>query len=139
MKLKGSPMSNRVVDLVIVDDDPIIGKVLLKMLRDYDLNVHFYDDSVVALEQIIIDRPRLVILDYNMPQLDGKDLIVKFSEKLMFQTTSVMLFTAQHLCELETMKLMTLGFEKIITKPVTKNDFVEIISNHLGGLNLKVA
>ena len=38
-------MSNEHVDLVIVDDDPIIGKVLMRMLEGFDLNIHFYEDS----------------------------------------------------------------------------------------------
>lgn len=132
-------MSNESVDLVIVDDDPIIGKVLMNMLAGFDLNVHFFDDSVEALPRIIADRPRLVILDYNMPGLDGHQLIVKFSEKLIFQTTSVMLFTAENLNEMEKIKLMTLGFEKIIPKPISKSDFISIIEESLGQLKLKAA
>ncbi|WP_127716129.1 response regulator [Halobacteriovorax sp. HLS] len=132
-------MSKQHVDLVIVDDDPIIGKVLMRMLEGFDLNIHFYEDSTEALSRIVEDRPRLVVLDYNMPGLDGHQLIVKFSERLIFQTTSVMLFTAEKLSEMDKIKLMTLGFEKIIAKPIEKEDFIDIIQENLGKLSLKSA
>ena len=137
--LKGKIMSNEHVDLVIVDDDPIIGKVLMRMLEGFDLNIHFYEDSTEALGRIVEDRPRLVVLDYNMPGLDGHQLIVKFSERLIFQTTSVMLFTAEKLSDMDKIKLMTLGFEKIIAKPIEKEDFISIIQENLGQLTLKSA
>lgn len=132
-------MSKQHVDLVIVDDDPIIGKVLMRMLEGFDLNIHFYEDSTEALSRIVEDRPRLVVLDYNMPGLDGQQLIVKFSESLIFQTTSVMLFTAEKLSNMDKVKLMTLGFEKIIAKPIEKGDFIDIVQENLGQLNLKSA
>jgi chemotaxis family two-component system response regulator PixG len=132
-------MSIESVDLVIVDDDPIIGKVLMTMLSGFDLNIHFYDDSVEALPRIVADKPKLVILDYNMPGLDGHQLIVKFSENLIFQTTSVMLFTAEDLSEMEKIKLMTLGFEKIISKPISKSDFIGLMQEFLGELKVKAA
>jgi chemotaxis family two-component system response regulator PixG len=132
-------MLNEPVDLVIVDDDPIVGKVLLGMLEEYNINVHFYEDSIEALPRIIEDRPRLVILDYNMPGLDGHQLIVKFSENLIFKTTSVMLFTAEELSEMDNIKLMTLGFEKIIPKPISKEQFIEIVESRLGELDRRAA
>ena len=132
-------MSEKKIDLVIVDDDPIVGKVLMQMLEDFDLNVHFYTDSITALPRIVAERPRLVILDYNMPGLDGHQLIVKFSEALIFQTTSVMLLTSEVLSDIDKIKLMTLGFEKIIRKPITKEALVEILYESLGELQYKAA
>jgi len=137
-EMRENIMNGEGIDLVIVDDDPIIGKIFLRMLKDYDLNVHFYNDSIEALPKILADRPRLVVLDYNMPGMDGHQLIVKFSEKHIFQTTSVMLLTAERLNEFDKMKLMTLGFERIIEKPIDKDHFIGLLSEYFGELKLKV-
>ncbi|OUR94146.1 hypothetical protein A9Q84_17710 [Halobacteriovorax marinus] len=133
------PMMEQGIDLVIVDDDPIIGKILLGMLSEFDLTVHFYDDSIEALPKILADRPKLVVLDYNMPGLDGHQLIIKFSESLIFQSTSVFLLTAEVLNESDKIKLMTLGFEKIIPKPIDREHFLALLEGHFGELKIKAA
>ncbi|MDD0852857.1 response regulator [Halobacteriovorax sp. GB3] len=128
------------LDLIIVDDDKFMGKVFSSMLSGYEINYEFYSDSTEALSAILEHRPKCVLLDYNMPGMNGQDLIVKLSENHIFQHSSIFLITADALSEMDKMRMMTLGFEKLIDKNVLKKEtFLEAISDVLGEIKKLVA
>ena len=64
-------------EVVVVDDDE---EVILKSVKSYleqagDYRVYAYSNPVEALEQIILIRPEIVIMDINMPQMSGYELV----------------------------------------------------------------
>lgn len=124
-------------DIIIIDDDPTITRILESYLSSFDLIVETYNDPQLALKMIIQDKPRIVFLDLNMPALRGDQVIVKLSEKYIFQTTSIFLLTGTHLSEIEHMKLMTLGFDHIFRKPISEEEITNAIKSILGSINLK--
>ena len=130
---------NKSVDLVIVDDDPFIGKFFANWLKEYNITFQFYADPEEGLASIVESRPKMIILDYNMPEINGQQLIVKLSEEHIFSDSSVFLLTAEKMDELQVMKMMTLGFEKVLFKPLDRNDFFTLLSDNLGELKSKTA
>ena len=60
--------------VLIVDDAPDIreiGELLLK--RDFDV-IGTASDGYEALRVVRTEKPDLIVLDYGMPDLDGKDI-----------------------------------------------------------------
>lgn len=124
-------------DIIIIDDDPVVTKILKSYLSCFDLVVETYNDPKLALQMIIQDKPRIVFVDLNMPALRGDQVIVKLSEKYIFQTTSIFLLTGSHLSEMEHMKLMTLGFDHIFMKPISEQQIFEAVKSILGTAPLR--
>lgn len=125
--------------LLLVDDDPIMAKVVEKALLKYDLFIEYEADPIIALEKIITTRPRIVIIDMHMPVWSGRDLIVKISENKLFKDSSFFMITGSEMDQLENMKMMTLGFEGIFTKPFSNDEFIKTIERSVGPLKLKAA
>ena len=126
-------------ELIIVDDDPFIGKFFADWLKDYSIDYQFYDDPEEGLARIVEQRPKVVILDYNMPIINGHQLIVKLSEEHIFSDSAVFLFTGEQMDEMQIMRMMTLGFEKVLFKPLDKEAFFTLLSDNLGELKAKTA
>ena len=66
--------SPRVADtlILIVDDDPLIRASVAAGLEFWNLRVTTASDGQDALEEIEKEQPTLIILDLNMPILDGR-------------------------------------------------------------------
>ena len=122
----------RIPDVIIVDDDPNITELILGMLDNYDLEIACYNNSLEGLEVIVQQKPRIVFLDLNMPELQGDRFMVKLSEKYIFQTTSIFLVTGQQLTDEAKMKLLTLGIEQIIYKPFSEEDIYNAVASIMG-------
>jgi len=67
--------------ILIVDDDSTLVQVLADALRSRGYPVVTASNGAEALELVARIRPRLVLLDYHMPQLDGAGFARKLAEK----------------------------------------------------------
>ena len=64
-------MSSISDSLVIVDDDPRVRKMFSSCLDEFGLSADFCADSFQLLDSITQSKPRLVLMDFLMPQMDG--------------------------------------------------------------------
>lgn len=61
--------------ILIVDDDPISGRVLAQVFRLSDYEVHVAEDGFDALLKIVEHQPDLLISDLRMPRMSGFELL----------------------------------------------------------------
>ena len=69
--LCGLDMSSRSDSLVIVDDDPRVRKMFSTCLEEFGVSAEFCADSFQLLDCIVKSKPKLVLMDFLMPQMDG--------------------------------------------------------------------
>ena len=69
--LCGLDMSSRSDSLVIVDDDPRVRKMFSSCLEEFGVSAEFCADSFQLLDCIVQSKPKLVLMDFLMPQMDG--------------------------------------------------------------------
>ena len=70
--------------ILLVDDDPVIRKLLSGILEHEGYEVAMAPDGMEAMVQIRKDRPHVVILDVIMPEVNGYDVCrsIKFDPQL---------------------------------------------------------
>lgn len=82
--------------VLIIDDDEEDHFIMKEMLADVGIgNVYSILDGSLALgflEQLKANLPSMIILDYNMPKMDGLEVLQKIKEKydipiLLYTTT----------------------------------------------------
>ena len=61
--------------ILVVDDEPVIVKTLTKAIRRQGFDVVSAADGEEALEKVRSTNPDLVILDIQMPKLDGTEVL----------------------------------------------------------------
>jgi FixJ family two-component response regulator len=59
----------------IVDDDPSVRTALARLLRATALEVEAFDSGPAVLERLARERPRCLVLDLSLPELDGLELL----------------------------------------------------------------
>ena len=119
--------------MLIIDDNYNNQVILKEMLAIEDIQCHAASNAIEALNLLEKENTyQLAIVDYNMPLLNGDDLIVISSQKLQFQHTDFIMITGEEFSDIERMKLMTLGFQYIFKKSeLRKGEFLSIIKQVL--------
>jgi len=60
--------------IMIVDDEPAIGKLLLYQLRGFGYEASYIQNGLLALEHFILENPDVVLLDVMMPLISGWEI-----------------------------------------------------------------
>lgn len=60
--------------LLVIDDEPAIGRLLEYQLRDCGYDVRYEPDALIALQHLEREPPDLILLDVMMPLISGWDV-----------------------------------------------------------------
>jgi len=101
--------------ILIVDDDSSVRRVLQMQLSEAGYRVELAATGAEANRILIERRPKLVITDLRMPDLDGIDLLRSISDNEI--QTTVIIITAFGSIE-TAVQAMRLGAYDYITKPI---------------------
>lgn len=121
--------------ILVVDDEPLFLAYLKKILQGAGYNnPQFESDPLAALERLRSDQFDLLLLDQNMPQMSGIELLSEMSQLPPEQQVPAMMLTADDDRESRHMAL-SLGALDFLTKPF---DVVEVTTRIRNMLHVKM-
>ena len=109
--------------ILVVDDDPFFRELYRTALRFEGFDVSTASDGVVALRSIEQDPPSLVILDVNMPCLDGWEVLEELARFDSTRNIPVIVVTASDVVH------ATAQAAAILSKPVAPDELLPVIGN----------
>jgi two-component system chemotaxis response regulator CheY len=104
---------------MIVDDSPVIRKVVRRFLEGMGYVVTEAVDGVDALEKCNHNMPDVVIVDWDMPRMDGVEFITELRLLPESDRTKI-LFCTSEVIVTEMMKAKRAGCHGYILKPFTR-------------------
>lgn len=122
-----SPPSDN-VRLLIAEDNRINQKVVRAMLGQIGYDPVIVDDGQAAVEAAIKDDYDLILMDCQMPRMDG--LAATRELRRLGKTIPIVAMTAQAMRE-EREACFEAGMDGHVTKPVTKQSLIAALSMHL--------
>lgn len=90
----GSARAPTQAKVMVVDDDPIMVRIIERMLHRRNIEVVTTRRSLGVLNLIATHRPTVVLLDVNMPGLGGPSLVTLIREDPELKGTIVLLHSA---------------------------------------------
>ncbi len=101
--------------ILIVDDDFIIRQISIHALREGGMDVVEAEDGLDAIEKFVHDHYDLVLMDANMPKMDGFDACRAI--KKINSTVPVIMITGME-DDKSINRAFDAGAEEFVTKPV---------------------
>lgn len=103
--------------ILIVDDDPLFGRIAQVAFVADDTSVDVAADGAAALERLLDTRYDLVIVDLDMPGMDGFSLIRRIRSETHHAAVDILVVTGRKdLGSID--RSYQLGAVSFITKPV---------------------
>ncbi|HOV13149.1 MAG TPA: hybrid sensor histidine kinase/response regulator, partial [Spirochaetota bacterium] len=116
--------------ILIVDDAPVNIKVLGYMLKDSDYEVLISNNSKNGLEIAQNNLPDLILLDINMPEMDGYEFCKLIKGDKRTKDIVIIFLTAKTETD-EIVKGFEMGAEDYVTKPFNSGELLARIRTHL--------
>ena len=123
-------LSKEIYQIICVDDNEIILKQIKQFLEHDKLLILTIDDSLKALKNILNIRPDLILLDINMPNLNGCQLCSLIRKHPLFKTTPIIMLTSNESL-LERAKAKLAGATDYMKKPGNKSELLNLVFQYL--------
>src|SRR6202451_2083266 len=128
-----TPMKD--VKVLIVDDNALILDLLMRGLMPH-CDARAAADGADALLKIVDDPPDLVVCDYRMPGLDGRQLYEKIRGRQQTQSIPFIFLASRSDIE-EKLRPIVEGVEEFIPKPFFLKDLVRSTKKVIDRLHLE--
>ncbi len=123
-----APVDIRGIRVLVVEDNEINAAILIKFLSKWDIRIKEAGNGVQALELMKYHTFDLVLMDLEMPELNGYETI-----KIIRETDKnlhVIAFTATLLENMDTL-IVDYGFDDFILKPFRPSDLKKKIEKYV--------
>ena len=129
------PVGGRQIEVLLVEDDP--GDVLMtkEAFDDYKVKnqLHIVSDGVEAMaflrregEHASAPRPDLVLLDLNLPRMDGREVLQAVKSDPELASIPVVVLTTSE-AEEDVLRSYSLHANAYVTKPVDFERFIAVV------------
>ena len=131
-------MKENKTPLILIADDDEDDRMFTKEAFDENFEkneIRFVNDGVELLDYLrrknkysnsaLSPRPSIILLDLNMPRMDGREALKEIKSDPKLRTIPVVILTTSR-AELDILKTYDLGVNCFITKPVSFTAFLEV-------------
>ena len=117
-------------EVLVVDDDPLVVKILREPLERAGYNVNVASHGLEALKKVKERRPDLIILDILMPFLDGFKVarLLKFDKR--FKDIPIIVLTSRA-TEGERKMGEQVGADEFLYKPFRLPQVLDVVHRYL--------
>ena len=116
--------------VLIVDDELDCVSIVQCRLEWCHYDVITATNGKEGLEKAVSEKPDLILLDTNMPVMNGHEMLERLRNDQAIKDTPVIMVTA--LCDAKDIDTASsFGISDYVTKPIDFENFIEKISNIL--------
>jgi CheY-like chemotaxis protein len=125
------------LEVLLVEDNPGDARLTLEAFRDANKSVHLHlvSDGVEAMEYLrgaaangSAPRPALILLDLNLPRMDGREVLAQIKADPSLKTIPIVILTTSE-AELDIATSYELHANCYLTKPVRLEEFETLVKS----------
>jgi CheY-like chemotaxis protein len=116
--------------IMVVDDTEGVRRIIMMQLKTLGYRVAGAKGGLEAVEIIKQERPALVLMDINMPEVDGLQTTRIIRQTAGISSIPIIGLSAHHGAEIRNTALAA-GCNEFVTKPIEFKLLGNLISQHL--------
>jgi CheY-like chemotaxis protein len=118
--------------ILIVDDNPTNLKLVTYLVRASGYDVDTAGDAEQAVAAIQANRPALILMDLQLPGVDGLELTRRLKADPTTHDIKIIAVTA-YAMKGDQEKALAAGCDAYVTKPIDTRGLPALIASQLGG------
>ncbi len=123
----------RKAKILYIEDNPLTQILTRKILEQSGYEVSEADDGLSGVSLALAERPDLVLMDINMPGLNGYEATTQIKSLPGMENTIIVAYTAALTSPQQREQLLAAGCDGYISKTLTPDELLEQIGAYLQG------
>jgi two-component system cell cycle response regulator/two-component system cell cycle response regulator DivK len=117
--------------ILLVEDNPVNRRLAVFLLRAHGYEVREATTGAEVFEILKTDHPDLIVMDIQLPGMDGLEITKKLKEQPATADIPVVAVTSFAM-KGDREKALAAGCAGYVTKPIDKNTFIQEVAAHVG-------
>jgi two-component system, cell cycle response regulator DivK len=117
--------------ILLVEDNPVNRRLAVFLLRSQGYDVREATTALEAFEMARTERPDLIVMDIQLPGMDGLEATRKIKERPATADIPIIAVTS-YAMKGDREKALAAGCAGYVTKPIDKNTFIQEVAAHVG-------
>ncbi len=117
--------------ILVVDDEPDIVRVVVRIMEARGHVVRCARDGIEALERIAAEPPDVLILDLNLPRLDGFEVCRRIKSDPATRHIPVVMMTAAYVSVDDARRGADTGADEYVIKPFLRDVLIHNVERLL--------
>ena len=117
--------------ILVVDDEPDIVRVVVRIMEARGHTVATAHDGVEALAQVRASRPDVIILDVNLPGMNGFEVCNRLRADESTRTIPIVMMTAAYVSIDDARRGHTTGADEYVVKPFLREVLIHNVERLL--------
>jgi CheY-like chemotaxis protein len=116
--------------ILIVDDNPTNLKLVTYLVKSHGHDVATASDAETALAAITTRRPTVILMDLQLPGIDGLELTRRLKADPATRSIPIIALTA-YAMKGDEEKALAAGCDDYVTKPIDTRKLPDVIARHV--------
>ena len=117
--------------VLVAEDDPVNSEIACILLEDASLEVDVAEDGVLALEKASQNKYAVILMDMQMPHMDGLEATREIRQLSGYAATPILALTANAFATDKALCLAA-GMTAFLTKPIPPEELYSALLDVLG-------
>jgi len=83
--------------VLVIDDEPDVVRLILKVLSGRGHIVQIARDGATALQRVKLEAPDVILLDSDLPKIDGAEVCRRLKAEVSTQKIPVVMMTSEYI------------------------------------------
>ncbi|MEX0804913.1 MAG: response regulator [Candidatus Binatia bacterium] len=118
-------------NILLIEDNEVNRRLAGFLLRSQGYRVCEAKTAAAAFEMVEKERPDLIVMDIQLPGMDGLEITRKLKQQPATADIPVIAVTS-YAMKGDREKALAAGCAGYVTKPIDKNTFIQEVAVHLG-------
>lgn len=117
--------------ILVVDDEADIVRVVVKTMEARGHTVEVGRDGVEAIDKVKANPPDVLILDINLPRLDGFEVCRRLKSDPATRGVPIVMMSAAYISLTDALEGQSLGADEYVVKPFVREVLVHNVERLL--------
>ncbi|MDM9384449.1 response regulator [Chlorogloeopsis sp. ULAP01] len=125
-----TPTEKKVHKVLCIDDSPIVVNTIQRFLDEQIFSIVGINESLKGLVHIIRLQPDIILLDIEMPNIDGYELCSLVRNHSSFKETPIIMITGRT-SFIDKARAKIVGASDFLNKPFSQADLIKILFQYI--------